>query len=92
MEGIPLMTCMASEDTTMQYMVLNPKPMPMASTATIMSIALITIYEYWAGITPRVAYWIIVQRPIMPPADIPLGIMKHSHAKAKKKHAAVSRM
>ena len=30
--------------------------------------------------TPPVAYSMTAQRPMSPPADIPLGIMKHSHA------------
>ena len=73
----------------MQYMVLKPKPMPIASTATTISTALMAMYDTWAGIRSAVAYWMMVQRPIIPPADIPLGIMKHSQAAAKMNDAMV---
>ena len=64
-------------------MVLNPKPMPIARTAMTISKALMAIYEYCASIRPPVAYWMMVQRPIIPPADIPFGIIKHSQPAAK---------
>ncbi len=81
---------MAKVETAIQYMVLKPKPIPIARTAMMISTALMTTYEYWAGITPAVAYWMMVHKPIMPPAAIPFGIMKHSQAMAKKKQATVN--
>ena len=70
---MPLIRLMAKVDASMHHIVLNPKPMPMASTATIIRTAFIAMYDTWAGIRSAVAYWIIVHRPIIPPADIPLG-------------------
>ena len=81
--------CIASEEMAMQYIVLKPNPIPIAATAVMMSRAFTTKYDSWAGTTPPVAYWMTVHRPIIPPADIPLGIIKHSQAAAKTKQARV---